>query len=315
MWIAVVCAAVCVLLALLVLAACYWIYTVAFMSHPKHRNDPYYLPSDFDPGTDKETFNKWVKAVDDIPYEPVYITSRDGLKLKGRYYHTADNAPVAVCMHGYRSHPMKDFCGGGKLLPSLGYNLIIAEQRGHAESGGNVITFGVRERFDCIDWVKYAVDRFGKDTKVFLYGLSMGAATVLLACGEKELPQNVTCCIADCPYSSPKAIIKKVSGDMGFPAELAYPFVALSAVIYGKFRIGNVSCVEAAKNSPVPILLIHGEADTFVPEYMSREIAAHAPMVDYHSFPNATHAISWMADKERYIKLVTEFLQKNAGIN
>ena len=83
MWIALVCVGV---LALCVLAGCYWIYTVAFMSHPKYRNDPYYLPNGFDPGTDRETFNKWVKAVDDIPYEAVYITSRDGLKLKARYY-------------------------------------------------------------------------------------------------------------------------------------------------------------------------------------------------------------------------------------
>ncbi|MBO7216565.1 MAG: alpha/beta hydrolase [Clostridia bacterium] len=311
MWIALVCIGV---LALCVLAGCYWIYTVAFMSHNKHRNDPYYIPLNFDPGTDTETFNKWVKAVDDIPYEAVYITSRDGLKLKARYYHTADNAPVAICMHGYRSHPVKDFRGILEMLSSFGFNVLIPAQRGHGESEGNIITFGVKERFDCVDWIKYINSRFGTDTPVMLYGLSMGAATVLLACGEKELPKNVTCCIADCPYSSPKAIIQKVSGDIGFPQKAVYPFVALSAVIYGRFRIGNLSCAEAAKNSPVPILLIHGEADTFVPEYMSREIAAASPMVDYHSFPNATHAISWMADKERYIKLVTEFLQKNVGL-
>ena len=174
--------------------------------------------------------------------------------------------------------------------------------------------FGINESRDCLSWIEFLRSSFGSDVKIILTGISMGAATVLLSCGEKELPKNVTCCIADCPYSSPKAIIQKVSGDMGFPQKVVYPFVALSAVIYGRFRIGNLSCAEAAKNSPVPILLIHGEADTFVPEYMSREIAAASPMVDYHSFPNASHAISYMADKERYVRIVKEFLQKHVSI-
>ena len=101
---------------------------------------------------------------------------------------------------------------------------------------------------------------------------------------------------------------------MGFPQKAVYPFVALSAALFGHFRIGNLSCAEAAKNSPVPILLIHGEADTFVPEYMSREISAISPKVEYQPFPNAAHAISYMTDKERYVRIVKEFLQKNMGL-
>lgn len=312
MLIALICIAV---LAAAVLAVCCWIYSVAFRSPHKHQNDLYYLPSGFSTGTDAETFNGWVRSMDEVPYESVSIKSRDGLILKGRYYHTADNAPVAVCIHGYRSNPMKDFCGGGKILPRMGYNVLLINHRAHCESQGNTITFGIKERYDCIDWVKYINSRFGAQTPVVLYGISMGASTALLMAGLDELPENVKCVIADCPYSSPKAIIRKVAGeDMGYPVRLAYPFVCLSAIIFGRFRIGNVSCADAAKNSKIPILLIHGEADDFVPVYMSREISKDAPMVELHTFPGATHGICYIADKERYLSLITEFLSRNIGI-
>ena len=303
------------ILVIAVLAACRRIYSVAFQSPHRHQNDPLYIPKGFYPGADNETFLGWVKSMDEVPCEKVSITSRDGLSLTGRYYHTADNAPVALCLHGYRSHPMKDFCGGGKLFPRMGYNVLMVHHRAHCESEGKAITFGIKERYDCIEWVKYISARFGSDTPVFIYGISMGAATAILASGEKDLPVNVKCVIADCPYSSPRDIIRKVSGDMGFPVGLAYPFVCLSAILYGRFRIGKVSCVEAAKNSRVPILLIHGEKDDFVPQYMSDLIAKDNPKVEYHTFAGASHGISYITDKERYINIVKEFLDKNMGVD
>lgn len=315
MVIGIICFCVAAALAILVFAACRWIYSVAFQSPHKNQNDLYHLPGGFYPGTDKDTFDGWVRSMDEVPYEKVSITSRDGLKLAGRYYHVADNAPVALCLHGYRSHPVRDFCGGGKMLPRLGFNVLMVYHRAHVESEGKSITFGIKERYDCIDWVKYINSRFGDKTNVVIYGISMGAATAILAAGENNLPENVSCVVADCPYSSPKAIIRKVAGeDMGYPVGLAYPFVCLSASMFGGFSIGNVSCVEAAKNSRVPILLIHGEADDFVPTAMGVEIAKDNPLVELHTFPDATHGICYITDKERYISVLKNFLNKNAGL-
>lgn len=311
----IICLSTLAVIVLLVFFACRWIYSVAFRSPHKHQNELYRLAKGFYPGTDKETFNGWVKSMDEVPYEKVYITSRDGLKLAGRYYHVADGAPVALCLHGYRSLPVKDFCGGGKMLPRLGFNVLMVYHRAHGESEGNTITFGIKERYDCIEWVKYINSRFGENIPVVIYGISMGAATAILAAGEKDLPKNVSCAVADCPYSSPKAIIRKVAGeDMGFPVGLAYPFVCLSAMVFGSFRIGNVSCVQAARESKIPILLIHGESDDFVPTYMGREIAKDNPLVELHTFPDATHGICYITDKERYISVLKEFLNKNTGM-
>ena len=84
--------------------------------------------------------------------------------------------------------------------------------------------------------------------------------------------------------------------------------------MFGGFGIGNTSCVEAARESKVPILLIHGEADAFVPTAMGRERAENNPLVELHTFPDATHGICYITDKERYISVLKEFLNKNKGM-
>ena len=68
--------------------------------------------------------------------------------------------------------------------------------------------------------------------------------------------------------------------------------------------------VDAVRESRVPILILHGEDDRFVPCEMSREIAKAAPdKVRLETFPGAGHALSYMVDPERYRRVTAEFLQ------
>ena len=112
----------------------------------------------------------------------------------------------------------------------------------------------------------------------------MGAATVLMA-SELNLPENVVCIIADSPYSSPKAIIRKVCRDRHLPDWLAYPFIRIGAKIFGGVSIEECSAEDAVRNARIPILLIHGEDDRFVPCQMSKRIfrACSALMVNAFS--------------------------------
>lgn len=259
----------------------------------------------------RDKMDALITEIEATPYEAVTITSHDGLTLTARYYHYADGAPVEIQMHGYRGHALRDFCSGARDARDRGHNLILVNQRSHGGSGGRCITFGVKERYDCLSWVNYAVERFGDGVKIILVGISMGAATVLMA-SELDLPKNVKCIMADCPYSSPKAIIKKVIGDMKLPASLAFPFVRLGGLIYGGFDICSSSAVEAIKNTSIPILLIHGEGDSFVPSYMSEEIYAasdktHTRLV---TFPGAEHGLSYFSDTEGYLCEVVALMNK-----
>lgn len=298
------------ILVLIVLAAVlgfsYYAYRTAFYSSPKKRGKP--LAMYKNDNYDASTASKLYAEMAELPYEEVYITAQDGTALFGRYYHVADGAPLQIQFHGYRSSSLHDFCGGNKLAREYGQNTLMVDQRAHGNSDGSMITFGIRERYDCLDWANYAAERFGKDTPVFLAGISMGASTVLMA-SNLPLPENVVGIIADCPYSSPAAIIRKVCKEMGFPPAIAFPLVKLGAFLYGGLRWGDESAENSVANTNLPILLIHGEADQFVPCEMSRKIhAACKSRNEFHTFAGAAHGLSYIQDTPRYEKTVQTFM-------
>ena len=142
-----------------------------------------------------------------VPYEQVYITSFDGTKLAARYYHLSDSAALQIQFHGYRSTAVRDFSGGFQLAQKMGRNLLVVDQRASGKSEGTTICFGIKEKYDCLEWIKYALERFG-DIPIMLTGVSMGGATVLMA-SELDLPENVKCIVSDCPYTSPYEIIAR----------------------------------------------------------------------------------------------------------
>lgn len=293
----------------------YAIYRKAFYSKPGH-DDPYVLPKGEQYEHDRERMFSLIRAIDAVPYEPVYITSYDGTRLFGRYYHVRDGAPLQIEFHGYRGSALRDFCGDDAFARSLGINTLLVDERSHGKSDGHAITFGVRERYDCLAWCEWAAARFGADTPIFLAGVSMGAATVLMA-SELPLPKNVRGIFADCPYSSPEAIIRKVAHeDMHLPAAPAMAFVRIASRVLAHFNLSESSAAEAVRHTKIPILLIHGEDDRFVPCYMSREIYENcASRATLETFPGAGHGLSYIVDEPRYCECVRKFLAECLAID
>ena len=258
----------------------------------------------------RDVIIKGAENILDAPYEKVTITSRDGITLAGRYYHTADGAPVSIIFHGYRSNIGCDCNGGYSLSIKNGYNVLAVYQRAHRESGGRTITFGVKERYDCLDWIEYIIKRNGDDTKILLMGLSMGAATVLMA-GGLNLPANVKGIFADCGYSSPKEILQTVAKQMGYPVQPTYFFVRLSARLFGGFDPEEASAVDALKKCKVPVLIIHGDDDRFVPCQMSHDnYEACASEKELLIVKGAGHGLSYCVDAKSYEETVQKFIHK-----
>ncbi len=298
---------VCLILAV-IFGGSYYAYRIAFYSPNVDREkikevtDPHYTPY-------LAAIRDKFRGLRDKPCEFVTIQSGDGLLLSGRYYHTADGAPLAIGFHGYKSSWLTDFCGGADIAFQMGQNLLLIDERAHGKSQGRSITFGIKERQDLLLWVDYALQRFGPEVKILLYGVSMGAATVLMA-SDLDLPDNVKGIVADCPYSSPLDVILDVGKNLGYPPRLIRPFVILGAKIYGGFDVQETSGQEAVKHAKVPILIIHGEDDTFVPPEMSQVIAqANPALVTRHTFPGAYHVLSYMVDTPRYEALVKDFMK------
>ncbi|MBR6114406.1 MAG: alpha/beta hydrolase [Oscillospiraceae bacterium] len=284
------------------------VYIICFYSPLGKQNDEHNLPAGEQYEPQSERMHAMIDALRAIPYETVEIRSRDGLRLRGKYY-PGRGADTAICFHGYRAAARRDFSGGARYLIGQGFNVLLVDQRAQGESEGRTITFGIRERFDCLAWAQYAAGRFGPAARITLYGISMGAATVLMA-SELDLPENVAGIVADCPYDKPAEIIRSVCAGMGLPVRLLWPLVAAAARLYGRFDPGEASASGAVRNARVPILILHGEDDRYVPCEMSARIAAANPaLVRRYTFPGAAHGLSFLADPERYRLILEDFLR------
>jgi len=255
----------------------------------------------------------WMKKARTMPRERMEIISHDGKRLVGYYYEYAKGAPIEILFHGYQGDGERDLSGGIDRCFRIGRSAIIVDQRAHGESEGYVCTFGIKERLDCLAWVDHLIKRFGDNVKIILTGVSMGAATVMMAAGE-PLPKNVVSVLADCGFSSPKEIIIKVIKDMRLPAELLYPFVKLGARIFGGFNLEETSPMDAVKKSTIPIIFIHGDADAFVPHYMSRALydACSSKYKSFVTIEGAGHGLAFPVNKEKYLSALRDF-EKEAG--
>ena len=254
---------------------------------------------------------KWILEARNYPHEDHYIRSHDGLTLHAKYFEYAPDAVTEIMFHGYRGSAERDLCGGIQRCFALGRNVLLVDQRTSCGSEGHVISFGINEHRDCLAWVEFAVNHFGPDVKLVLTGISMGASTVLMAAG-KPLPKNVVGVLADCGFSSPKDIICKCAKDLHYPASLLYPFIKLGAKLFGHFDLEEYSPLEAMKTCTLPVIFFHGEADDFVPCYMSREIyeVCTAPK-KLVTIPGAGHGLVYLVDNRKYFQAVVDFFCEN----
>ena len=291
-------------------AASYFCYRLAFSVPEQSREALFEMPDTEQYAPYSAEARQMISDALEIPYKEAVVTSYDGLRLFGKCYIASADAPWLIMLHGYRSGAERDFCGGLKFGIDSGFNVLLVDQRAHGKSEGKCLTFGIKERYDCLTWINYVISQAGGSCKIALYGMSMGAATVLMAAGS-GLPKNVACIVADCGYTSPKAIIKKVIREMHYPVFPTYALVRLGGMLFGGFDIEEYSAVQAMEKCDIPVLFIHGDDDRFVPCDMSRENHRHcgAEGKKLLIIPNAGHGMSYMSDKRAYLGTVSEFLK------
>ncbi len=249
-------------------------------------------------------FEQWMRELRALPHEEIAIKSYDGLTLRGQYYECRKGAPIELLIPGYRGTAERDLCGGVQRCFELGHNALIVDQRSGGLSEGHTITFGIKERYDCQTWARYLAERFGEEVPIILTGISMGAATVMMTAA-LDLPSSVVGVLADCGYTSPKAIIKKVIRQIGLPANVFYPFVRFGARLFGGFDLEAASPAEAMKTCRLPVVFIHGDADDYVPCAMSRENyeACTAPK-QLMIVAGAGHGLAYPVDPKGYMAIL-----------
>lgn len=250
------------------------------------------------------------KELREMPHEDVEITAADGIKLKGHWYHKEGDKRVILAMHGWRSSWTKDFGAIADFFFANDCSVLFAEQRGQNDSGGEMMGFGLVERFDCFSWASYLAEKTDGELPIYLAGVSMGAATVLMTAGF-DLPNEVHGIIADCGFTSPYEIWKHISTkNLHIPFRLKGHLANALCKKKISMAADDYSTVEALKNASVPVLFIHGTADKFVPVQMTFDnYAACASEKRLLLVPDAGHAMSYLVDKQSYENAVTSFFR------
>ncbi len=240
--------------------------------------------------------------------ETVEISSYDGERLVGHWYPAENAKRIIIAMHGWRSSWTKDFGVVSDFWHREGCSVLYVEQRGQNDSGGDYMGFGLTERYDCLEWVKWVDGRNEANIPIYLAGVSMGAATVLMASG-LELPDSVHGIISDCGFTSPEAIWKHV---VESNLHLSYGVIGKMAndICKKKIQMGakDYSTVEALQTNKLPVLFIHGTDDHFVPVEMTYENykACTAPKRLF-VVPGADHGMSYAVDEAGYQAAMREF--------
>lgn len=243
------------------------------------------------------------------PHNDVYIKSKDGLKLHATYFPNGNEKKAVICFHGYTSEGMKDYIALSDYYLKNGYSMLLVDERAHGQSEGEYIGFGCLDRIDALDWINFIIDKCGNAVQILLHGTSMGGATVLMTSG-LELPKQVKGIISDCAFTSPKYVFTHVMHSMyHLPA---FPVIQVANIVNNKragYGMDECNAAREVRKAKVPVLLIHGDSDNFVPSAMCDEIYENcASPKKKLIIKGAAHAESYYVDTETYEKALNDFI-------
>ncbi len=324
MWIYIVGAAAAALMAALLIIGTHIFFSYAILSENYQKGKRNVIAWDEDENfPDQVIFNpncipfrdeliegrKWVKSHELKDYS---VTSYDGLRLTAKFIAPENMRGIVLMMHGFHSNPLHDFSLAIKEYYGMGLGCLLPYQRGHGDSEGKYLYYGTRERFDVLSWCELLGKEY-PSVPVILDGISMGASTVMMASG-LELPETVKGIIADCGFTSPKEIIASVMKERFNMAPFPFFYTgSILAKIRAHFSFNSVSTVNELRKNRLPILIIHGGKDSFVPYWMSEknyEAAKDVCDASFLSVPEAEHGLSFLIEREKYLDEVRKIVEK-----
>ncbi len=248
--------------------------------------------------------------------EDVSVNTPDGLTLRGWFLPADTEAKrVVICIHGHKCNGPDEF---SHMMPfyheRMGYHYLLPDLRGHGRSDGKYMTFGALDHKDMRLWLEWLIMRLGPQAEIILHGISMGAATAMLT-GCDSPPPQLKLVVEDCGFSSCFAVIHNTFRDLfhfRFPALIH--FTSLLSRVFAGFWFREADCLSRMQEMRLPILFIHGSADTYVPTQMGIDLhrACTAPK-QLLLVEGAVHAYSYYDAPELYEQTVREFIAAQIG--
>lgn len=258
------------------------------------------------------TIKKVHESLDEIkklPHEVLEVTSSDSKMLRGIYYPAAEKSDrTVICIHGYSSHPEREWAFPGLFYHSLGFNVLIPYQRAHGLSEGDKITFGMLESLDMIKWIEKA-NEITPSGKILIHGLSMGGGIALALSNHSELA-SVKGIIADAPTYSVESFFYNISRDIfGKGGDLVAKCAIEDMNRYTGLDVANFNFVETVKNSAFPLLLSAGGMENL--EELFNKIKQNNPCdTDIIILDGCNHGNGMYKQTEIYQNKIKAFIDK-----
>ena len=238
------------------------------------------------------------------------MTSYDGLKLKGYFINNNSNK-LAILVHGYHGR-FYSVVSQARIFYENGFDVLTINNRTHDSSEGKLITMGKRETRDLGDWIELMVKR-NPNYQIALYGISMGGHIVMKAASKKSVNQKIKCVIEDCGFHSLKDELTLMTKKSPSPIpRTTVAFADLYSRLVHHFSF-TYTIKKSFKNLKMPILILHGSKDDYVPTYnaeLNYDAVPEGVYKEKHIFEGAGHTQSVVNKKEEYTRIVNEFVNK-----
>jgi len=241
--------------------------------------------------------------------QEVWIPSLYGYQLHGIYLPLEGSHKTVVITHGIETTLFASV-KYVELFRSLGFNVLIYDLRHHGSSGGKNTTFGYYEKYDLRAIVDWAFMRTGPGGLVGTMGESLGGA---IAMQHAAIDTRPAFCIAASSFADfRQMLIYRFKYEFKLPV---FPFLQLAnfmTTIISGMSFESVSPLRDIQEISLPVLLIHGAEDRYVPAQMSKDLfeAKKKGIRSIYLAQNAGHADSFTNNKEEYTQQVRSFLEK-----
>lgn len=252
-------------------------------------------------------------------WEEVHVTADDGTRLTGTFIEdAAAGKPTVIILHGlYQNRGMS--IPYARIYRNMGYNVLLADLRGHGESGGSTTDWGVHAAGDIQSWVDF-IHAKNPSSKIGLHGVSLGAASALIYLGS-EGGQDIAFCVFDSAYGNLMELgrekLELYTGDerLLLGMDLLNPFFQAALFYHTGKLLSDIDPIDTVPKATSPVMFIHGGQDTLVPPDTCDELAAAAGSKDkgVYIFENAGHANALSVNPEGYQFVITRFLQTIPG--
>jgi len=244
-----------------------------------------------------------------LPYEDVWFTTSDGLRLHGWYVPAERPRGTVIFLHGHGGTPAPDLV----YVPAFrerGFSVLLFDFRAHGQSEGRFTSIGYFERWDLAAAVRFLEKRGVR--RIGLLGFSMGAVVAMAAAG--DLP-NVAAVVADCGFAELRSVVAFGARARGIPPFLS-GIVGRLVVLLASLRLAAPLWTadpirHVRRISPRPLLLIQAGRDAYVPvrDGLRLYAAADEPK-ELWSVPEAEHRAVDKVRKEEYMERVLGFFEQ-----